>query len=513
MIDIVSLDLERQDIINAYRFKLDKELDVYIAKLNKKRDKEISCFANRHSEEETSIYKKNRVIFYQDCIEHKKARLEKKYINKVNSLQIKVSQELLQEKADTKIKRLNEKLADRLCLKKERLANKNKKKIDKFLSTHNEEEAKQYRIQLEDIANKKIEKISIRNQKLISLYQKHCQKQIEHKLKSSTRVFEIDLLRGIAIWGMVIDHIMWDFAYLFKNLVSNYNLEGGFLPSLSEFAHWYWTADFRIGIRLFGVFLFAFLCGVSAKFSKNNLKRGLELYLFGTLITIALYVVSLITKDKSYQLLMSTISTLGLCVIIYSLSMMAFKKLFGDKKWKYICLIIGMSILLMWLFVSSYNYLTLDLKTHTFSKLVERLFFVFNNNGGDIMWTNGGYSSLTPLKTFKVIIGLEGFGSDWLGLFPYVGYTFLGGFVGETLYADNRSILKYFYYKKDRYLNNNDYVRSPQGQLNAYLNLKLSCISYPGRHTLLVYVLHQPIFILLFIPILLISGYQINLSL
>ena len=151
MIDIFSLDLERQDIINAYRFKLDKELDVYIAKLNKKRDKEISCFANRHSEEETSIYKKNRVIFYQDCIEHKKARLEKKYINKVNSLQIKVSQELLQEKADTKIKRLNEKLADRLCLKKERLANKNKKKIDKFLSTHNEEEAKQYRIQLEEI--------------------------------------------------------------------------------------------------------------------------------------------------------------------------------------------------------------------------------------------------------------------------------------------------------------------------------------------------------------------------
>ena len=282
---------------------------------------------------------------------------------------------------------------------------------------------------------------------------------------------------------------------------------------MSEFAHWYWTADFRIGIRLFGVFLFAFLCGVSAKFSKNNLKRGLELYLFGTLITIALYVVSLITKDKSYQLLMSTISTLGLCVIIYSLSMMAFKKLFGEKKWKLICLIIGISILLMWLFVSSYNYLTLDLKTHTFSKLVERLFFVFNNNGSDIMWTNGGYSSLTPLKTFKVIIGLEGFGSDWLGLFPYVGYTFLGGFVGETLYADNRSILKYFYYKKDRYLNNNDYVRSPQGQLNAYLNLKLSCISYPGRHTLLVYVLHQPIFILLFIPILLISGYQINLSL
>ena len=189
MIDIVSLDLERQDIINAYRFKLDKELDVYIAKLNKKRDKEISCFANRHSEEETSIYKKNRAIFYQDCIEHKKARLEKKYINKVNSLQIKVSQELLQEKADKKIKRLNEKLADRLCLKKERLTNKNKKKIDKFLSTHNEEEAKQYRIQLEYIANKKIEKISLRNQKLVLFYQKHCQKQIEHKLKSSTRVF------------------------------------------------------------------------------------------------------------------------------------------------------------------------------------------------------------------------------------------------------------------------------------------------------------------------------------
>ena len=74
MIEIVSLDLERQDIINAYRFKLDKELDVYIAKLDKKRDREISYFANRHSEEETSIYKKNRAIFYQDCIEHKKAK-------------------------------------------------------------------------------------------------------------------------------------------------------------------------------------------------------------------------------------------------------------------------------------------------------------------------------------------------------------------------------------------------------------------------------------------------------
>lgn len=390
------------------------------------------------------------------------------------------------------------------------LKNKNEKKVNKFKANHDEDETKIYKDSLERDYQNKIEAREYKNEHKLAKYKHHLEKRSEEVISSSKRVFEIDLLRGIAIWGMIIDHYVYDFYGFFNNIFNTSAFgQNGWYYAMHQFSSAYWTHPFRVGVRLFGVFLFIFLCGISASFAKSNLKRSLEICGIGLVITIALNIVAVITKSNGFNVLLSTIFMIGLCLLIYTLVSFLFKKIVGDKYFKYVCLSIALGMLIFWAVLSGSHFLA---RYGSYNKLISNYFFIFNSNADTI----GYYTTFEELNQngynwFMCIIGLRFFGCDWLGLFPYLAFIFLGGFVGEAVYKDRKSIIKYFYPKEERMLPSNEYLLTKQGQLNAKMNLVLSPISYPGKHTMFVYIFHQPIFILIMLPVFLLTGYQLTI--
>ncbi len=408
------------------------------------------------------------------------------------------------EKINSKEAKLNASLENyKINLKK-----RQEKQLASFSKSHNDVKTIIYEDSLKKEYEKKILKKEVKCQRRLEKYKIHLEKKNKETIASSKRVFEIDLLRGLAIWGMIIDHYVYDFYGFFNNIFNVREVgQNGWYYQVSQFAMNYWTHPLRVGVRLFGVFLFIFLCGISASFAKSNLKRSLEISGVGLVITIALNTVALITKQNGFNVLLSTIFMIGFCLLIYTLVSTLFKKLVGDKNFKYVCLSLALGMLIFWAVLSGSHYYA---STGNYSKLLSDYFFIFNSNADTIGWMNtfeqlnrNGYN------WFMCIIGLKFFGCDWLGLFPYLAFIFLGGFVGEAVYKDRKSIIKYFYPKEERLLSSDEYLKTKQGQLNARLNRILSPISYPGRHTMLVYIFHQPVFILIMLPVFLLTGYQL----
>lgn len=420
-----------------------------------------------------------------------------------------ISEGTLYEKRHAYLSSFEDKINKKLeSFKNEQLSIiENKCKI--FEQNHDEIDSKLYRNKLILEFENKYKKLEHKYGKKYASMVVKTEAKDRELLHNSKRVWEIDFLRGVAILGMIVDHWSADFWMFFKNIFENG--DKGWLGFVAEQTQLYWDSSFRIGVRLFGVFLFVFLCGVSTRFSKNNWKRSLGLTGFGLAITILLAFVSKILNNPDLQILLSTLTTIGLCLLIYTGVSTLCKFLFGNKSWKWISLGIFVTCSIFWAILASWNYLNIEVvgsNVHDLDTLFDRFYFIFNNNGNDIGWFYG-YENLDGSNIWKVLLGLKGFGSDWLGLFPYVGYIFLGGFVGETVYKDKKSIIKYFYHKEDTKLTGEAYFLSKQGQMNAKINMKLSFFSYPGRHTLFVYVFHQPIFFAIMIPIILLTGYKL----
>jgi uncharacterized membrane protein len=419
---------------------------------------------------------------------------------------------------DEKRHAYNKKIDQKLNVKKEIIRNKIDAEVDIFSKSHTIEETRCYRKNLEDDATLKINKLIIKAERKKGRYFKKT--DTPKKVRESNRIWEIDFLRGIAIWGMMVDHFIYDFYDIFNQIfVSPYE---GWLGKAFDFASAYWVNDVRVFVRLFGVALFVFLCGVSAHFSKNNFKRALGLMALGACISLASIGVAKILDDDSFYILLSTILSIGVCLFIYSTFELIFKLARIKKYYKWFCLAFFLVGTALWTYFSCKNFLSHE---NEVSMMWRRIFYIYNDNAKEMMmfkgrdwafykgWTYGPYSSIEKESIPYIILGLRGYGADWLGLFPYLNYIFLGGFIGQTVYKDRKSIIHYFYRKKeDTMLKGADYLRSPQGQLNAKMNKILAGIIYPGKHTLFVYVFHQPIFILLMAGIISLTGYKLDVG-
>lgn len=416
-----------------------------------------------------------------------------------------ISTESLNKEREIKISNLKAKNEKTLEEFKASKLKENEELFNEYSKAHDEIDNRVYKWKLELSFKNAYEALESKLNHRLNKYIKRGEIIDKNTLRNSKRVWEIDFLRGIAIWGMIIDHYIWNFSGIVKSLFKM--SEGDWLSALASFSEAYYANDFRVFVRLFGVFLFVFLCGVSTRFSRKNIKRSLLIMGFGLVITLAGLIYSLVA-DETMLILMSTLFTIGFALFIYALSKYFVEKFTKKDIWKWVALGVFIISTIFWGVISSLNYLSLG---HSGNELFRRFFYVFNNYGGEIGW-DYGVSSITGDTWYKYFLGLRGFGPDWLGLFPYLNFIFLGGFVGETIYKDKKSIIKYFYHKEDRALSGEEYLLSAQGQKNAIINHRLRAISFPGRHTLFVYVMHQPIFFIIFTPIFLISGHGLILS-
>ena len=107
------------------------------------------------------------------------------------------------------------------------------------------------------------------------------------------RIWEIDLLRAIAIILMVIFHTVFDLNE-FVGIDINY---------LSGF--WYWEGKSS-------ALIFIFVAGISSGFSKNSAKRGIKVLVFAMVITLVTYIFF-----REQYIRFGILHLLGTCMIIF----------------------------------------------------------------------------------------------------------------------------------------------------------------------------------------------------
>lgn len=295
--------------------------------------------------------------------------------------------------------------------------------------------------------------------------------------KKSNRIWEIDFLRGVLIIGMLVDHFMFFLGNLVPDLFGGISMLPLWLQNVVNFAHVYWLHPAKIAVRYVGVALFFFLVGVSSKFSKNNLKRGILCTCFGLLISIGLVVVSKVGHIQYYALF-PIITCLGVSMLSYWLFKAVFELANGKKKhWKWWSLAFGISFLAIGFGVNLVN--------STQPLEPGKIFLAMMGDYRPGM-TNSEVELLSSDYP-SVIFGAKAWGNDTLGLLPYVGFTFVGGFIGEHLYSEKKSLF---------------FRSNPEKNIsfNTKALKKTKAINWLGGKTIWVYILHPVILVpLLFV--------------
>ena len=251
------------------------------------------------------------------------------------------------------------------------------------------------------------------------------------------RIHEVDLLRGILILIVVMDHIL-------NNIMLHSISWHQWVPSNPAFKNlmdgmiWYWDGEPRALIRYICLFLFCFVSGVSSQFSRNNWKRAAELLVVWGVLLVGGRLL------EAYGWLGDTNTRIDFNII----GVLAFSTLFycfiQNQSWK------GMlASCLIWFLVSCY--------------LVPFLGAI--NNAG----TN-------PNVYIPVLWnGKRNFTGDWMPLFPYITFFFMG------------AVFAYFFYReKKSYFTRHEWERP---------------FCFVGRNTIWIYLGHQVVFIPLFMLI------------
>ena len=218
------------------------------------------------------------------------------------------------------------------------------------------------------------------------------------------RIELLDLWRTIAIVCMVIYHLLYDFAIF--GLIS-------------------WQEFFSPGLNALQKFIccsFIIVSGISSRFSKNNLKRGVVVFLFSIVISIGGFAVG-------EPILFGVLSFLGCAMIIYGVSGKYIEKASEASGF------FMPAVLLALFFIT---------KRWTESAVVE-VGFLF-----PLGFINQGFHS-----------------SDYFPILPWIFLFLFGTWFGGLLKKSN--LPKWVY------------MSVPKG------------LTWPGRHSLLIYMLHQPV--------------------
>lgn len=260
------------------------------------------------------------------------------------------------------------------------------------------------------------------------------------KAKRKHRAWELDALRGLAILGVVWDHVMYDFAYMFYYKWKALGAEG--LIKAGDFARSYHEGFLRIlGWPVF-VFIFFFVSGICTAFSRNNFFRGFKLALVAVAVSVITYILQEHSGFKDSFILFGVLHCLALSILLFSLiefiTRISFRKF---KRYRFIKAGIYFLIAVALLIVNyTVNVSLYDVNVH--SATVEASWdfagmFVYVNE----WWT-----------------------ADYFPLLPFFGFFMIGAALSCIAYPNKESLMP----KLD-------------GKWNKFLTI-------PGRYSLYVYL-------------------------
>ena len=227
------------------------------------------------------------------------------------------------------------------------------------------------------------------------------------------RIWELDTLRGVLILLMIGFHLAYDLVYL-------YGLVGLNTPLAQRIFQFF---DNWAGAP------FLFLSGLCVTFSSRPVRRGLQVFGCGmviTAVTAGMYVLQL--ADKGIIIYFGVLQCLGVCMLLWQV----FRKLPKGA-----LLAIGIVLAAAGLYLKFGDTRPVD-----FPWLIPL---------GIVNW---GFTS-----------------SDYFPLLPNFGYFLIGAFLGHTFYRERTTRFP---------------AVNPERPLIRFF-------SFFGKHSLFIYMLHQPV--------------------
>ncbi len=258
------------------------------------------------------------------------------------------------------------------------------------------------------------------------------------------RIVAIDLVRGLCMFLVFFDHIMWCLGYFFPTWASALGLTSGFLVSVGDFANFYYSNPARRIVQFLALSAFVFISGISCSFSKNNYKRSAKMVAFWFIIWIGSNVVNAFWSSGS----VINFNVIG--VIAFSCLFYCF---FQNKSWKIITINI-LLLILFWEYVLPNIYLA-------FKDSAVLAYPLWNPTSAEApIWDP------TYVQHDVYVNGQFYFQADYMYLFPYIIVFFLG-----VLFA------KFFYAVPSEHV----------GGFKEWMRP----ITFIGRHSLIFYLTHQ----------------------
>lgn len=222
------------------------------------------------------------------------------------------------------------------------------------------------------------------------------------------RIWELDMLRGIAIIIVILIHLTFDLVDLYRV----WDLKN---PWLYEFS------------RDWGGVIFLVISGICVNLGSRTVRRGITVFLCGmlcTAVTTGMYLLNF--ADRSIIIYFGVLHCLGCCMLLWPLFKKAPVWLLG---------VLGVILVAVGLYTRDHTYVSFP-------------------------W-------LIPLGIPSRFF----ISSDYFPLMPNFGYFLLGAVIGKTVYAKKESLF-------------------PNVDPNTFI-LRFLCGC--GKHSLLIYLLHQPI--------------------
>ena len=196
---------------------------------------------------------------------------------------------------------------------------------------------------------------------------------------------------------------------------------------------WYWTFGETLVLCIF-----VGLSGVCCSLSRSNLKRGIKLLVVSVAITIATYL-----ADKFFHLgcliLFNVLHVLTCGILLYCLISFIEKKLSLNPK----AVSVIMSLFGLWIAM-------IGKEIHRYNGTID----------GNWLLPFGIYG-----KTYPEM-------GDYMPLFPWLGIFLLGAVIGRSCYSDKKTVFP---------------------NANDKLLRFFKPVMFIGRHTLIIYLVHQPL--------------------
>lgn len=281
-------------------------------------------------------------------------------------------------------------------------------------------------------------------------------------VKKNKRVFEIDFIRGFDIILVILCHFCWDLSAITLFFKAPASGEVGWVKALSKLG-WdiFGTIDYGslYSLEFFFAGLFMFICGISCSFSRSNIDRTLKLLIVGALMTVVLEIGDALVfgptapqSQAGIHIYLGIIQSLGIAMFFYTLV-----DSFFPSYWVDYALGILFSVLLG---LSLYHW-----------------------GDGPANWDT---VSNVYKEGWRLFVGLGRAGDDYFPPSMTTALVFLGAVVGKTAYKEKKSLMR------------GDFPTS-----------WAKPILWMGRHSLEIYLVHQPLVILILWGVVSCAGYTL----